>query len=409
MDGIAVSVDSLARGLVSMGCTVAVVSPGRSFAHEVDELGVQHWRVPSVRTPLDGYPLSVATAERMAQRIREFRPDFISIQTIGSVGLAALQAVRRSSVPVALSWHTDFESYLDKYRLAWLFVYPAYVRLRGKEDRGRRELAEKEDAPRKTRMIREILAYTAREADFLIAPSAPTARYLEDLGVERPIFVLPTGVDVSELTGGMPPAELLAAIEATPRDGRVIYAGRLSREKGIDFLCESFSHVVARRPDATLILTGPCKDPKMWFRLRAAKARLGRNLLVTGPVARRTMVELYRRVDVFVTASVTETQGIAVWEAALAGLPVVARDGSFGDVPDVSEDILSGFSTPAEFGEAILGCVERRKRAAAEGGARRVGLVGADRARLLLDAVGVAGGAPRPASWTLRDGAWCEE
>ncbi len=410
MDGVAVSVDSLIHGLVSAGHDVGVVFPGRRSEYGVDETGTQRWRVSSFRTPLDGYPLSLASARSIVRIIRVFEPDFVSVQTIGSLGVASLRASHRMELPVALSWHTDFESYLNRYRLAWLFILPAYVVLRGGGVRLCRDMMRKAAGAGRSGVIREILAYVAGSADLVVAPSARTASYLKGLGAERPVFVLPTGVEESELRGGTPPEGLVESVEATPEGSRVVYVGRLSREKGIDFLVEAFGHVMKHRPRAALILVGPCEDPRTWLRLRAAQARLGANLLVAGPVERRTLSDLYRRVDVFVTASVTETQGITVWEAALAGLPVIARDDFLDE--EVREEVLGGLRTPEEFGNAILGRLDRDSRAG-KGGRTRVGPTGTDRARLLVAAVGhvlsgETGGSARPGPWFSRDGAWPE-
>ncbi|WP_440088192.1 glycosyltransferase [Streptosporangium sp. LJ11] len=411
MDGVAVSVDSLIHGLVSAGHDVGVVFPGRRSEYRVDETGTQRWRVSSFRTPLDGYPLSLASARSIARIIRVFEPDFVSVQTIGSLGVASLRASHRLESPVVLSWHTDFESYLNKYRLAWLFILPSYVLLRGGGVRLCRDVMRKAAGAGRSGVIREILAYVADSADLVVAPSAKTASYLKGLGAERPVFVLPTGVEESELRGGTPPEGLVESIEATPEGSRVVYVGRLSREKGIDFLVEAFGHVMKHRPRAALILVGPCEDPRTWLRLRAAQARLGANLLVAGPVERRILSDLYRRVDVFATASVTETQGITVWEAALAGLPVIARDDFLDE--EVREEVLGGLRTPEGFGNAILGRIDRDSRAG-KGCRTRVGPTGTDRARLLVAAVGhvlsgETGGSARPGPWFSRDGAWREE
>ncbi|MFF3437951.1 glycosyltransferase [Streptosporangium sp. NPDC002721] len=415
MDGVAVSVDSLIHGLVSAGHDVGVVFPGRRSGYEVDATGTRRWRVPSLRTPLDGYPASIASTRSITRIVRAFEPDLVSVQTIGSLGVASLRALRRARPPVALSWHTDFESYLGKYRLAWLFILPAYVVLRGGVP-SRRDLTRRAAGAGGSGVIREILAYVADAADLLVAPSAKTASYLRGLETGRPVFVLPTGVEESDLRGGTPPEGLVESVEATPRGSRVVYVGRLSREKGIDFLLESFGHVVERRPRATLILVGPCEDPRTRLRLRTAQARLGANLLVLGPVERRTLSDLYRRVDVFATASVTETQGITVWEAALTGLPVIARD----DFPDeeVRAEVLGGLRTPEEFGDAVVSRIDRETRAE-DAGRTRVGPTGTDRARLLVAAAGHVlsgetgetgepGGSARPGPWFPRDGAWRE-
>ncbi|GII29375.1 glycosyltransferase [Planotetraspora mira] len=406
VDGIASSTDSMVRGLVEEECAVAVIAPGRRHTSRTDARGVVRWDVRSFRTPLDGYPLSLVSVAWIARKIREFRPDVISIQTIGPLGVAALRAARRTRIPAALSWHTDFEAYVEKYPLGWLFALPAALSV--DNDRGRPSRREilSASARREPHAFRKILARGADAADLLVVPSAKTAQYTDLLDVESPVFILPTGVEVSEISGETLPEDVRSSVEDRPPGSRIVYVGRMSREKGLDFLLDAFDHVMARRGDATLILIGPCKDRATGIRLDAAKARLGSNLVITGSVNRRALLDLYRRVNVFATASVTETQGIAAWEASLAGLPVVARDGSLrGETPGVFEDMEAGFREPAEFGDGILRFLEDPPPA---GTRDHVGLPAAERARLFLEAVDLRSspGSDAAASWICPDGVW---
>ncbi|GAA4570319.1 glycosyltransferase [Planotetraspora kaengkrachanensis] len=406
VDGIASSTGSMIRGLVEQKCAVAVIAPGRRRGGGTDALGAVRWDVRSIRTPVDGYPLSLASAAWIARRIREFEPDVISVQTIGPLGVAALRAADRTRTPVALSWHTDFEAYVEKYPLGWLFALPAALSVDDGHGRPSRREILSAVARREPHAFRKILTRGAGTADLLIVPSEKTAQYTDLLNIEAPVFVLPTGVEASEIGGETLPDDVRESVEGRPRGSRIVYVGRMSREKGIDFLMDAFGHVLTRRGDATLILVGPCKDRATGLRLDAARARFGPNLVVTGGVHRGALLDLYRRVDVFATASLTETQGIAAWEASLAGLPVVARDDALrGETPEVFEERQAGFHEPRGFGDGILRTLEREDPRAA-GPRDHVGLPAAERARLFLEAVDLRSAADGGAPWVCPEGVW---
>ena len=103
-----------------------------------------------------------------------------------------------------------------------------------------------------------------------------------------------------------------------PGEVTVLYAGRLSQEKGADLLADAFLAARARDPRLHLVPGG--RRPRGG---RAARApRRARHLprLARGRGARRA----YASADVFLFASRTDTFGQVLLEAQASGLPVVA-------------------------------------------------------------------------------------
>jgi glycosyltransferase involved in cell wall biosynthesis len=104
----------------------------------------------------------------------------------------------------------------------------------------------------------------------------------------------------------------------------VVFAGKLSREKGVDLLLAALERVDAR---AVVVGFGPERAA-----LEAAAA--GRPVLFTGPLEHRHLAHLWALADVSVTPSVfPEAFGMVAAEAAACGSPpLVARHSGLAEI-----------------------------------------------------------------------------
>ena len=98
----------------------------------------------------------------------------------------------------------------------------------------------------------------------------------------------------------------------------VLYAGRLTREKGVDLLADAFLAARARDPRLHLVLAGGGPEEE----LAARASRRARD--VPGLARGRRARPAYASADLFLFASRTDTFGQVLLEAQASGLPVVA-------------------------------------------------------------------------------------
>ena len=100
----------------------------------------------------------------------------------------------------------------------------------------------------------------------------------------------------------------------------MLYAGRLTKEKGSDLLAESFLRAHERDPRLHLLLAGggPEEDE--------LRARLGDRATFLGWLDRSELATAYASADIFLFCSQTDTYGQVIAEAQASGLPVVAVD-----------------------------------------------------------------------------------
>jgi len=105
-----------------------------------------------------------------------------------------------------------------------------------------------------------------------------------------------------------------------PGDERidVLYAGRLTEEKGVGLLADAFELAHDLDPRTHLVLAGGGPEEE------ALRERLGARATFLGWLQGDALARAYASADVFLFASRTDTFGQVILEAQASGLPVVA-------------------------------------------------------------------------------------
>jgi len=155
------------------------------------------------------------------------------------------------------------------------------------------------------------------QMDTIYAPSRSTAQDLAERGIKAErIVVHPRGVDAERFR----PDRQGRFFEdlGLARQFKILYVGRVSREKSLDVLAQAFRQVHAHRPDARLVVVG---DGPFLAEMRAQTADLP--VVYTGYVQGDALTNAYAEADLFVFPSATDTFGNVVLEAQASGLPVV--------------------------------------------------------------------------------------
>ena len=106
--------------------------------------------------------------------------------------------------------------------------------------------------------------------------------------------------------------------DAYPGQIKVLYAGRLSREKGVDLLADAFLRAREADPRLHLLLAGGGPEEE------ELRGRLGDAATFLGWLGGEDLAVAYASADVFLFCSVTDTYGQVILEAGASGLPVIA-------------------------------------------------------------------------------------
>ena len=181
-------------------------------------------------------------------------------------------------------------------------------------------------------------AFAVKSAERTFAPSEEIARHLR-----ATINVEPDRVEVLYLGVGEPKTALRSVDEVRqewglPAEARVIVTvARLSPQKALHVLLEALSlldgvHLV-------IVGSGPLEEE-----LRALSQSLGVHDRVIWMGFRDDVHDQLRAADVFCLTSLWEAVSLAVQEAALLRIPVVATD--VGGIPELIEHDVTGLLVP---------------------------------------------------------------
>ncbi|MEK7473206.1 MAG: glycosyltransferase family 4 protein [Patescibacteria group bacterium] len=196
------------------------------------------------------------------------------------------------------------------------------------------------------RLLRPVAKYVLRKADRVRTVSERGKRGLVSIGIaEDKIDVIPIATDVSRFSS-------LDRSRAMPN--QILCISRLEAEKGIGVLLSAFAILHEKHPEASLVIVGDGSERKTLEKL-ARSFHINDAVLFAG--ASDDVATYVSRAGVYVQPSYFEGWGLAVIEAAAAGLPIVMTDvGCAGEVIKHEE---SGLVVPPGNAHALADALGR--------------------------------------------------
>jgi glycosyltransferase involved in cell wall biosynthesis len=280
--------------------------------------------VTEVEVPFyPGLKLGVPSLSASVDALADGQYDLIHLVTPGPAGIAASLLARVLEMPRVGSYHTEFAAYAQV--------------------RSARAGVET--------IARAALGQFYGPCKVVLSPSAATDARLQEMGIsEERIGRWDRGVDHRCFSPVYRTAALL------PGDITVLYAGRLTKEKGVDLLADGFLAARRRDPRLHLVLAGGGPEE---HHLRARLEGAGTFL---GWLAGDELARAYASADMFLFASQTDTFGQVISEAQASGLPVVAvADGGPAGLIEHGETGLLVSAQADRLAEAVLSLAHDRQ------------------------------------------------
>ncbi|MCF0245979.1 MAG: RecX family transcriptional regulator [Ileibacterium sp.] len=347
INGVVSSTVTLKKALEKAGHTVFVVTnhAGSSIDYEDRVL-----RLPGLPLKgLYGYKMSSPVNVGAGTYIKNMNLDLIHLQTNFGVGIYGQTLAKNLGIPLVNTYHTMFEDYTH-------YLNPF--------DMDGVEKVSKEAIRAASRQI-------CNNVQAVIAPSIKTKEALEEYGVTAPIYVVPTGLNLSAFEHQSDQEdkykEIRERVSTDPEDIIVVFVGRLAKEKSLDMPIEAFCQL--RDPHFKLAVVGSGPDEDYYKDM--VKNLDGEEFVhFLGKCAPTEVGFYYGAFDSFVSASLSETQGMTYLEALASELMIFARRDEV--VKDLLEEGTTGyyFDDADELKEKLHEFAKLTKEQRAENGRR---------------------------------------
>jgi len=296
LNGVSRFIQDMGEQALSTGFDLHIVT---STAKHCPDMPNVHNLAPRWRIPMPFYrelDLAFPSAKALEHKLLELAPDMVHISTPGPVGFTVQKLAKKHGIPMLSTYHTDFPAYIKKQTGS--------------------ETAKKITDAVMARFYKPFkLVFTRSHAYLQIMR--------DDIRIEsgRSVFLSP-GTN----RGRFHPIHANRAVFTRfgiPEEGlKVLYVGRISKEKNIPFLLDVWSRFKTRHPEdeTKLILVGEGA-----LRHRSEYV-LTEDVHFTGPIVGEDLSRLYASSDLFIFPSVTDTLGQVVMEAQASGVCALVSD-----------------------------------------------------------------------------------
>lgn len=224
---------------------------------------------------------------------------------------------------------------------------PMYHReLRAEADAGGRHLSWRYRLLQE-RLMPFMLRTSCRKATAVACLNRQEAEFLSTQGWVRAehVFVTPHGI----------PAEFFASRHAVSVTRTWLFVGQWLPMKGIRYLCDAMTELLARHEDMRLVLAGTLADAATV--LADFPEALRPRIAVHSRLDQRALAAIFSGADAFVFPSLYEGFSRAVVEAMAAGLAIVTTE--VGVAAEALRHEVSALVVPRRDAPAIVSAVER--------------------------------------------------
>jgi glycosyltransferase involved in cell wall biosynthesis len=287
INGVALTVHSLAAGLAARGHSIDLIRPRQAQPH-LDEAGIDTLPVRGGALPrYPGLRFGLPMGRRLRRHWLQQRPDAIYVATEGPLGWSAVRAAARLGIPVSSGFHTRFDSYAHHYGMGWL-----------------------------TPIVRHYLCRFHRRTAATLVPTDALAEELRSMGISN-ARLLRRAVDTQLFHPDKRDDALRASWGVDAATPVMLYVGRIAPEKNLALAVQTFRNIQQHVPKARYVWVG---DGPARNEIEAANP----DFIFAGVQRGLSLARYFASADLFPFPSLSETFGNVILESLASGLPVVA-------------------------------------------------------------------------------------
>lgn len=296
INGVANVVDAYRKALSELGHEVYLFAPGVVGNDAGHDKKAHIFRFPALEAPVDmSYQLAMPFSVQIMRILHDIEFDIVHTHHPLWVGVWGQWYAQWADVPLISTVHTEYQIYSDLIPLPGTMV----------ED-----------------FLRRRVAKYCNKCDLVTTPVESMRSKLRNVGVEAPIELLPNPADLAafRITSG---EEKRRELGVGDEEVLLGFVGRLSDEKNLPFVLRAAQIVMQRRPECRFLFVGGGHARSELENLSVALGIADR-VIFAGETPHSQVPDYQAALDIFMTASMSETQPLAYTEAMAAGTPVVA-------------------------------------------------------------------------------------
>ena len=300
INGVVTHIKILKEGLEALGHTVLIVTAdSKAHTHYLKD-NVLHCPAHNLKR-IYNLDLASPVSRTRLKYLREFRPDIIHVHNEFSIGLSGMAIAKILMVPLVYTLHTMYDDYI--YYIAPKPLIPLTKKL----------------SHRYFRMF-------PQNAAVVTGPSKKCQEYTYEIGSDKKVEVIPNPVELDAFAPQTSTPQQRAQIREQyhiPQDATVAcFVGRLGREKSVDVLLRFWAQEMKPQDNMRLLIIGdgPEKEP---LEQLAQQLGITDTVVFTGKVLHPDLPPYVHTCDIYVTASLSDTNSISMLEGMAGGLPVL--------------------------------------------------------------------------------------
>jgi len=316
VDGVVTSTVNLAKNLADRGNKIYIIAP--NFNKKFKEFKYHNIKVKRIYSLpaffYSGYRFTYPFSFKILKYLKKEKVELIHFQTPVILGLQAILISKILKLPLVGTFHTFFTNadylkhikmdYKSVENMAWFYARAYY-----------------------------------NKCDLVTCPSEQTKKELLKHGFKKQIKVISNGIDLRIFKN----SKYVYTKKKYNKDSKcLLFVGRVAHEKNLKYLIDCFKLVSKKLPEIKLLIVGD--GPQMGeLKEKIKSSGISNKVILARAIEHEKLIKssIFKDSSLFITASVTETQGITLLEAQANGLICVGINA--GGIKDLIKNGYNGY------------------------------------------------------------------
>jgi len=178
--------------------------------------------------------------------------------------------------------------------------------------------------------INGIKKWVVSNCSALTVVSEAIKEKIDEFGTNTPVSVISMGVDTEKFNKSKADSSLREKYGINAEF--LLFVGRLSEKKGVEYLIKSMPEVLSKHPDAKLLIVGNGELETKLKKLVNDELKISNNVIFAGGIPNSELPKYYATADIFIGPSIIAEGGdregfpVSFMEAMASGTPLITSD-----------------------------------------------------------------------------------